>query len=160
MPPGPGHTIGVSTSWPTTGHPEIDRQHSVLFALVERARRCTIQPQTSCLSVAQRRELHSIVADLAKYIIEHFAYEEHLMAATAYTDTKRHLASHRAIHAHVVQVIEAFNAGQDATSLISTMLDAWLHHHIGSIDQDLAAYLRSGVAANSGGNGAGCSAMG
>ncbi len=135
----------MHAEWSLTGHDEMDRQHAVLFALVDRARRFTRVADRVVLvpdmPEQQIRELSFVVADLTKYIVEHFAYEERLMAESGYADAERHCASHRAISNSILQLIEALDAGQSPARLLDSVLDGWLRHHIGSIDRALAEFL-------------------
>ncbi len=136
----------MHAEWSLTGHDEMDRQHAVLFALVGRARRFTRMADRVVLvpdmPEQQVRELSFVVADLTKYIVEHFAYEERLMAESGYAGAERHCASHRAISSSILQLIEALDAGQSPARLLDSVLDGWLRHHIGNIDRALAEFLR------------------
>lgn len=115
-----------------TGHDEIDRQHRVLFDLIDRIREEGEDPFGDGVQV---------VLDLIKYVIQHFGYEEDLMARLAYPDAGAHRGSHAALSRQVVQLRDAIVAGTIETDTLRTFLDDWLQHHIGENDKKFAAFL-------------------
>ncbi len=131
--------------WVVTGHDEIDRQHTVLFGLVGRARE-QIRASTrdgGAGYTGNKAQLRQLIGDFAKYAIEHFAYEEKLMEESSYPGVTSHRSGHRAIELGISQAVEALDAGQDPLRLVEGLVDAWIRHHISRMDGDLARHLQN-----------------
>lgn len=116
------------------GHPEIDRQHQVLFGIIERAKRVVEGGGEGVDSAG-------VVADLVKYVVQHFRYEEELMSAAAYPRTADHRAAHEAITRKVLHFRERHVGGAESVEAFADFLTAWVAHHIGDHDRRLASFL-------------------
>ena len=115
-----------------TGHPELDRQHQVLFGLIDRVNAgCTVDFDQGI----------QVVLDLIAYVIQHFSYEEGLMASRAYPEAASHIAAHDELRARVGQLRDSLAAGEIDHASLQSFLDDWLRHHIGASDLRLARYV-------------------
>lgn len=119
-----------------TGHPEIDRQHRVLFDLIDRVRAEGEDPFGEGVQV---------VLDLIKYVVQHLGYEEELMHRLAYPEAAGHLQAHRDLTRQVMEMRDGIIGGHLDTGRLQDFLEAWLVHHIGDTDRCLAAFLAGRV---------------
>lgn len=118
------------------GHPEIDRQHQVLFGIVDRAKAVVEHP-------GEGVDRAGVVGDLVKYVVQHFRFEEEAMAAAAYPARADHLAAHEAITRTVLLFRECHLGGQESVEAFADFLSSWVAHHIGDHDRRLAAFLNA-----------------
>jgi hemerythrin len=123
-------------SWnerPETGHAEIDRQHRVIFDLIDRAEEVERSPDI--------RKGVQVILDLIKYVVQHFGSEEELMAHCAYPGRDEHRRSHAQLSTHVVKFRASIAAGKFDAAELRLFLDGWVNSHIGDEDRRLAAFL-------------------
>jgi len=115
-----------------TGHPEIDRQHRVLFGMID--------------TIGDAGQMDygdgvQVVLDLMKYVVQHFGYEEGLMQTYGYPDAE----AHRGLHADLGRTVQRLRDGMVDGSIdqaeLKRFLDDWLQHHIGDNDRRLAGFL-------------------
>lgn len=116
-----------------TGHAEIDRQHRVLFALIDRVKELEGRPDFG--------KGVQVVLDLIKYVVQHFGSEEELMARHGYPGRDAHRRTHAELTAHVIRLRASIAAGTLDTAELQLFLDGWINNHIGSEDRELAGYL-------------------
>jgi hemerythrin-like metal-binding protein len=84
----------------------------------------------------------SLLEKLIKYTVEHFAYEERMMAAAKYPG----LVTHRARHADLTRQVEDFMArykrGDGAVNIeLLQFLRDWLTRHIQQEDKQYGPFL-------------------
>lgn len=123
-------------SWnerPATGHAEIDGQHRVIFALIDRVEASEFTPDI--------RNGIQVVLDLIKYVVQHFGSEEELMTIHAYPGRDEHRRSHAQLSAHVVKLRASIAAGNFDAGELRLFLNGWINLHIGDEDMRLAAFL-------------------
>jgi hemerythrin-like metal-binding protein len=118
---------------PETGHAEIDSQHRVIFALIDRVEEVERSPDI--------RKSVQVVLDLVKYVVQHFGSEEELMTLHAYPGRDEHRRSHAQLSAHVVKLRQDIAAGNFDAAELRLFLDGWINSHIGNEDRHLAAFL-------------------
>jgi hemerythrin len=120
-----------------TGHPEVDRQHQRLFAMVNELH--------AAMGRGQGREiLGSLLKDLAAYTLEHFEAEERLMRASGYPLLERHLGLHADLANRVGEYLLRFSEGYfTLPTTLSRFLAEWLKHHIREEDLAFIAWLRA-----------------
>ncbi len=126
------------------GHPAIDMQHEVLFALYRELTR----------SLQQGNEgygLSDIFMGLLGYVVTHFQYEEDLMSATHYPDFENHGEGHRQLTETIGVLYERFTNAHDKDAEKSVAQDVavfladWLAHHISETDRKLVHFLNTHV---------------
>ena len=120
------YSVGVKT---------IDQQHSGLFAIVNELHAAMIKGQA-------KNVVGSLLEKLIKYTVEHFAYEERMMAAAKYPG----LVTHRAHHADLTRQVEDFMArykrGDGAVNIeLLQFLRDWLTRHIQQEDKQYGPFL-------------------
>lgn len=117
----------------------IDSDHKELFGTVNQLHE----------AIEQRRpheEVSFTINLLARYVKEHFAREEQIMAQYGYPRLAQHKGQHQRLK-HMVQAIRRIHDEApdrlDPKKLL-TFLSDWLTNHIIRSDMEYAAYLNSG----------------
>lgn len=118
---------------PETGHAEIDAQHRVIFALIDRV--------DAAESSSDLRHGIQVVLDLITYVVRHFGSEEELMTHHAYPGRDEHRRSHALLSAQVVTLRARIAAGDYDPAGLRRFLNDWINSHIGDEDMRLAAFL-------------------
>lgn len=96
---------------------EIDRQHQVLFAAINRLLAATAQAKG-------RAEIGGTIASLGNYVVRHFGDEEKLMARSAYPAA----AEHREQHARFLTNFAALKASFDNDGATPVLVIAVQRH--------------------------------
>jgi len=120
-----------------TGVAEIDAQHRALLAL---ANQILDTPDEASPAIFLRA-----VSFLARYIIDHFAAEEAVMAQAEYPGTRFHLEFHDRLRRETAEIVrrsQREGASKSTKLAVSFMLEDWLIYHIRETDRDLANFLR------------------
>lgn len=106
-----------------TGFSDIDEQHQILLDRINQF----------YAAIQSNNFIDSKIAlqDLIDYTIEHFTYEEKMLAEAKY----HMLEPHKKIHRHFVEKMEGFqsryvNGDIDAAQELLNLLDGWLFRHI------------------------------
>lgn len=120
-----------------TGHVGIDGQHQKLAQFVNQL--------FAAMSTGQGREMTDrILVGLADYTKTHFEFEEKQMERFSYPDLPEHRRLHRQLLGQVDAYVRKAKAGQQVNAIeLSHFLKAWLLHHIGQEDRELAQYLNN-----------------
>ncbi|MBN8524560.1 MAG: bacteriohemerythrin [Planctomycetes bacterium] len=113
-----------------TGHAEIDRQHRVLFAMIE-----------DLLRPGEWERRNAAVLELVSYVVQHFAYEESLMQAHPVADAAEHRREHASLTTTATALRDAHACGDVDEALLQRFLREWLRHHIDARDRTLAAAI-------------------
>jgi hemerythrin len=118
-----GYKIGDTT---------IDEQHEELFL------------RAADVIAAMSRESQTLSAlRLQQYMRSHFSHEESLMYHVGYPDVEQHIKQHEVL----TQKLKAFLKNISNNNLIKAELEDfiahWLLGHIGTVDSQLAVYLKS-----------------
>lgn len=118
------------------GISEIDRQHKELVRLINKLH--------SAMKVgAGNREADSILANLANYTKNHFAYEEELFDQHDYPEAPEHKKYHEELLKSVAKFQEDFAAGRAGLSMdLMNFLTKWLKDHILEKDKAYAPFLK------------------
>jgi hemerythrin-like metal-binding protein len=117
------------------GLPEVDDQHKMLFALINRLWVATI-------ARAERSELLGIVEELENYTRSHFAAEEAFMRAIRYARRAEHEGMHRVFVGRISVERAAVDAGKLPGLDLLRFLNDWLVNHILVTDKEYAAAYR------------------
>ena len=118
-----------------TGHPDIDKDHRELFALLERLHHDTRDGLVNTNTAA-------VVDALRDYAEHHFLREEAAMRRIGYSD----YAAHKTEHARFVSELGALQSrlerGARTPQLdIDQLLGGWLRRHVLVMDKALAAAI-------------------
>ncbi len=121
------YSVGVKT---------IDQQHSGLFAIVN-------ELHTAMMKGQAKTVIGPLLDKLLKYTVEHFAFEESMMAAANYPG----LATHRAHHADLTRQVKDFmtryKRGDSALNIeLLRFLSNWLTQHIQHEDKQYAPWFK------------------
>ena len=110
-----------------TGIPEVDTQHKRIVNLVNQMQEARLNKDMETVA--------SVITEMVDYTLSHFAFEEALMEDARY----RFLGPHRRVHELFAMKIPEFQArfeaGEDITEELHTMLVRWLYNHIRGDDQ-------------------------
>jgi hemerythrin len=128
------------------GHAIIDDQHRELFARADDLIEAMMKGRAA-------QEMHQLLVFLRDYCTDHFGTEERLMVSQRYPSVEAHKLAHREFERRF-QLMEKAMAAKGATAQVvldvKDLIRGWLVNHIGSIDVQLATFLRAkGTAASS-----------
>jgi hemerythrin len=123
-----------------TGNLEVDRQHQMLFKMVNDLHDGIVKKET-------KEVLTKTLTGLAKYTVDHFAVEENLMINNSYPDFKPHREKHQDLVKKVGEVIADYQSGKTvlAVSLLQFLSD-WLRDHIEKEDIRMIKFMQSKLA--------------
>jgi hemerythrin-like metal-binding protein len=139
-----------------TGHAEIDLEHSLLLACVDRlntvcripdsrcsCRDCLVRTQSEC-----HADLGNLLGDLLMYLVDHFRTEETLMrshgvARIAPDFCERHKEDHAAIALTIQELTASLDPLQtaDLVRRLHRLLSYWLQDHIARHDAVLVRFF-------------------
>lgn len=111
-----------------TGHPEIDKQHEILFEIIDDVKAHSNQP---------------IVMQLIQYVVQHFSYEEALMKQNHYPNYEVHKQKHEEIKKIVRSCKDQLLKGGQYAEDLNKVLELWVQYHVGDYDKKLASFLLS-----------------
>jgi hemerythrin len=118
-----------------TGIEEIDRQHKVLFDALDRIVQAVGDK-------ARWAAVHFSLDELSDFVRIHFAVEEALLRMHGYADVESHLAEHR-LFSEKLQALREKSLRTDVSEEMITLLRTWLVEHIGKVDLNYVAHLRT-----------------
>lgn len=125
------------------GVPSIDSQHKELIRKLADLAQAMRGGDTEA-------EVHRLIPFLARYVVDHFATEERLMARYAYPGA----ASHKLQHQLFIRDLQAFGQQLDRGPFSAALVlglhrkaSDWLVNHIAKTDKLLGAFLKTKQAA-------------
>jgi hemerythrin len=122
----------------SVGIQEIDEQHKVLIALINRLFDETVVHQTGSDSSVIDEILHELI----EYTVIHFAVEESLFRIFDYPQTEAHTKHHNELKAQVVDIQKKVQRRETVVNTELLMfLKKWLSNHIQQEDKQYAPYL-------------------
>lgn len=119
----------------SVGVASLDEQHKALIGLID------------TLDEKERTgdAVSYVIAELERYVREHFRDEEAMMAAASYPELETHKAEHRSFEDWLGSVKGAYAAGGEARYYIAENVNAylkgWLTNHILIIDMEYKGKL-------------------
>lgn len=121
----------------SVGIEEIDAQHKVLLALLNKTYQSIDQGQ-------DEEGIRKIIEELYNYTKFHFAMEESLMQLLNYTKYKQH----KKLHDHLVAQMDEFNVKMAsftgaASFELARFIKLWLIEHIVKIDKRYTSHFLS-----------------
>lgn len=149
----------------STGHAEIDQQHSILENLMRELEffcsekewnqnascaECRSQKRLSCTS-----GLASLYSELRAFLLGHNTYEERLMELLPNTPKcQTHIKKHKHAHDQILRQLNKFSiqlteeSPRVGSTLLFKVVSSWLGHHIAQFDNGLVNYLDSSPPVN------------
>ena len=120
-----------------TGVEEYDRQHKILFYLINKLHRAKAQGR-------EKRVLDEILNALVDYTVTHFACEERAFHKCGYEKTAEHIDKHKILLGQVTDFVDKYKRGaaQIDNALLEFLKD-WLNTHIKVVDKAYAPLLNS-----------------
>lgn len=118
----------------------LDEQHRQLLAV--------INALADEIALGERRHPDAtdrLFGSLARYVVEHFAYEEQRMAAAGYPEDR--LLTHRQAHDALVLQVQSLQEGVERgetrlEEVLPFLYSDWLIAHICTLDHDYVDYLK------------------
>ena len=90
----------------------------------------------------QRLAVADVIDELVDYTMSHFAFEEELMEEAGYPFGAAHKRVHEIFGKRVSDYRLRFQAGEDVTDELRTMLSRWLFNHIRGDDKAYAETVK------------------
>lgn len=115
----------------STGIPDIDKEHQVLFTLIN-----SLHDNVEASSTHEA--IRNTIDALVDYVDYHFSREEGLLSDCGYQDRDKHIAGHRKLQSQLESFRQTFEADPDAFDMegFMTFLTQWLQGHI--LQSDMA----------------------
>jgi len=121
------YSVGVKT---------IDQQHAGLFAIVN-------ELHTAMMKGNAQSVVGPLLDKLVKYTVEHFAYEERMMAAAKFPGLATHRAHHADLTRHVGDFMARYKRGDGTLNIqLLRFLSDWLTRHIQHEDKEYSPWLK------------------
>ncbi|MBD2464850.1 hemerythrin family protein [Oscillatoria sp. FACHB-1407] len=122
-----------------TGNVQVDREHQVLFYIVNSLHEAMMQRATLPI-------IEDLLRTLATHTIRHFQSEEELMQTHRYPGYDRHKLSHERLKTKVIALVQKFHEqGDGAIDELTGFLAEWLVHHIKGEDQKMIQFFHEQV---------------
>ena len=124
----------MALEWHTSyqlNDPEIDAQHHMLFALVNKL-----------LAATEISGVSEALANLLKHTKEHFRHEENHMTRIAYPGMKSHVEQHNTLISKLANVSEMIATYSLDMAHLESFMSAWLLNHIETLDAQLINYIK------------------
>ncbi len=112
----------------------IDQQHRRIIEMLNHL----YVAQTSL----QRAAVGEVIDEVVDYTMSHFAFEEELMEEAGYPFCAAHKRVHEVFIKRVSEYRMRFQAGEDISDELRTMLSRWLFNHIRGDDQAYAEQVK------------------
>lgn len=121
----------------SVGLQEIDEQHKVLVALINRLHEAIVTQH-------EDDEIRDILNELVQYTVIHFAVEESLMRIFHYPAYEEHKRHHEDLTRQVIEIKKKIDSGEEKVSLeLLNFLRHWLTTHIMGEDKRYGPFLVS-----------------
>ena len=118
-----------------TGIPLIDQQHRRIVDFINHLE--------VAKNAGDKEAVKQIVYDCVDYTLSHFAFEEELMEEAGYAFCAAHKRVHEVFVKRVSEYRMRFQAGEDITDELRTMLSRWLFNHIRGDDKAYAEQVKN-----------------
>ena len=118
-----------------TGIAEIDNQHRRIVDYINRL--------NELRHTHDRAGLSDVIGEMVDYTMSHFAFEEELMEEAGYPFCAAHKRVHEVFIKRVSEYRMRFQAGEDISDELRTMLSRWLFNHIRGDDQAYAEQVKA-----------------
>jgi len=120
-----------------TGIPEIDAENRKIVTY--------INTLSDAKAAGDPAALATTIDNLLDYAVNHFLFEEHLMAQANYQYRASHEAFHELFAKKLADLRGRCNAGEDVTDDLVSMLSNWVNVHIRQEDQKYAEDVRNTI---------------
>ena len=114
-----------------TGIDVIDQQHQRIVGLINQL-----------ADAHTRQDQGAVLEELVDYTLSHFAFEEELLEESGYSFGPAHKRVHDMFVRRVGEYRMRFEAGEDITTELKSMLARWLFNHIRGDDKAYAKHVR------------------
>ncbi|MBN8221891.1 MAG: hemerythrin family protein [Spirochaetes bacterium] len=104
----------------SVGVPKLDRQHAYLFELAQRLVK----------HIDEKEILEKTIAELYRYVEQHFAYEESVMEKAHYDDVESHRKAHALMRTRLDLLAGQLRQGVLHRGELVAFMENWLTIHI------------------------------
>jgi hemerythrin len=111
-----------------TGIKEIDSQHRQFVNLINEL--------DDAIQTSNADGIKHVIEGVLNYTITHFEFEEELMQKAGFSSLKAHQQSHEYFMRKVAVLRGRFNAGENVSLLLLSMLKDWFVKHIKDEDRN------------------------
>ncbi|PIQ97844.1 MAG: hypothetical protein COV67_02055 [Nitrospinae bacterium CG11_big_fil_rev_8_21_14_0_20_56_8] len=112
-----------------TGMDEFDRQHKILFHIINKLYRAKHQNKG-------KEVIDSILTGLVDYTVTHFSCEERLFREHGYPEMDDHLSRHKKLVSQVQDFVAQYKGGKSQVDdKLLIFLKDWLNNHIKIVDK-------------------------
>ena len=111
-----------------TGIKEIDGQHRQFVNLINEL--------DDVIQTGNADGIKHVIEGVLNHTVTHFEFEEELMRKAGFSSLKAHQQSHEFFMRKVAVLRGNFNAGENVSTLLLSMLKGWLANHIKGEDRD------------------------
>lgn len=123
---GPRYVLGLA---------DMDSQHEYLYSLFDR-----IEQKTT---IVNTEALKPLLKEIERYVLFHFASEEHLMRAYQAPNFAVHQSDHEQAGAKLAQFLDDFDAGRLNPAALKIWLTGWLMEHSRISDAEYARWIKA-----------------
>jgi hemerythrin len=117
----------------SVGNQQIDDQHKHIITLVNAV-------EIAVSSGAGAATMDVVFGHLARYLADHFAAEERLMARVSYFDAANHRQQHADCTRNSTEIITRIRTGETDPFECAPFVRHWLHTHLLGSDQAFARW--------------------
>ncbi|MBL8034321.1 MAG: hemerythrin family protein [Leptospiraceae bacterium] len=107
----------------SVGVPKLDQQHAYLFELADRLSRHLGDERAA-------QVINETIADLHKYVDQHFAYEEAVMQSAGYAGLEEHRKAHALMRTRLELFTAQLRQGVLDRQAFIKFVEDWLTEHI------------------------------
>jgi hemerythrin len=115
------------------GFPEMDIQHEYLYCIFDRLENGT--------TVTDPAAATHLLREIERYLLFHFASEEHLMRTYDFPGFASHQSDHEAAELKLVQFLEDFEMHRLNPAALRIFLTGWLMEHSRSSDSEYVTWI-------------------
>lgn len=117
-----------------TGIQAIDNQHRQIVDFINEL--------DAAIQSHNMDAIKHVIEGVLNYTVTHFEFEEELMQQAGFAGLKAHQQTHEFFMRKIAVLRGRFNAGEDVSQVLLSMLKSWLVGHIKGEDRDYIESVR------------------
>ena len=121
----------ASTDISRSGHVNLDRDHEILIAILERLQ----------VPNVDKDGLTVLAAQFLAYLDAHFEHEEDLMTRYEYPLAPAHKEAHQEMRVQAERLVAACVVRREAVPELISSIELWIESHMRGVDAQFAAFL-------------------
>ena len=124
----------IETERHILGLPEMDAQHAYLYSLFDRIEKSP--------AVTDVPAMKALLKELERYLLFHFASEEHLMRCYNYPGFSIHQSDHESAGNRFIKFLDDFDSAMLNPAALSIFLTGWLMEHSRLSDTEYVIWIK------------------